>query len=67
MRSLPLSSEAGRLTLTASVGVAEWHGQHDSTMDLLRRADAALYLAKHEGRDQARRGHGPALEVVQAA
>ena len=67
MRSLPLSSEAGRLTLTASVGVAEWHGQHDSTMDLLRRADAVLYLAKHEGRDQARRGHGPALEVVQAA
>ena len=67
IRSLPLASEAGRLTLTASVGVADWHGQQDSINDLLRRADAALYLAKHEGRDQARRGHGPSLEVVQAA
>ena len=67
VRSLPLASEAGRLTLTASVGVAEWQGQRDSIADLLRRADAALYLAKHEGRDQARRAHGPTLEVVQAA
>jgi diguanylate cyclase (GGDEF)-like protein len=67
VRSLPLASESGRLTLTASVGVAEWQGGRDSIADLLRRADAALYLAKHAGRDQARRGHGPVLEIVQAA
>ena len=67
VRSLPLASEAGRLSLSVSGGVAEWQGQHDSMIDLLRRADAALYLAKHEGRDQARRGHGPTPEVVQIA
>jgi diguanylate cyclase (GGDEF)-like protein len=67
VRSLPLASEAGRLTLTVSVGVAEWQGRHDSIGDLLRRADAALYLAKHDGRDRARRGQGPTLEIVQSA
>ena len=67
IRSLPLASEAGRLTLTVSVGVAEWHGPRDSITELLRRADAALYLAKHEGRDRVRRAGGVPLEIVHAA
>ena len=67
VRSLPLASEDGRLTLTASVGVAEWQGLQDSITELLRRADAALYLAKREGRDRVRRAGGVPLEIVHAA
>ena len=67
VRNLPMASEDGRLTLTASVGVAEWLGPNDSITDLLRRADAALYLAKHEGRDRVRRAGGAPLEMVHAA
>ena len=67
VRNLPLASEDGRLTLTASVGVAEWQGQQDSITELLRRADSALYLAKREGRDRVRRAGGVPLEIVHAA
>jgi diguanylate cyclase (GGDEF)-like protein len=66
-RSLPLVTDDGRIALTISVGVADWLGVHDSHADLLRRADAALYCAKREGRDQVRRGGLTALEAVQAA
>ena len=52
------------------MGVADWHGPQDSMADLLRRADAALYDAKHGGRDRVRRS-GPtvvaALQTVQPA
>ena len=67
VRHLPLASEAGRHSLTVSVGVAEWLGPRDSITDLLRRADSALYLAKHEGRDRVRRAARVPLEVVRAA
>ena len=67
VRNLPLASENGRLTLTASVGVAEWLGPHDGITELLRRADSALYLAKHEGRDRVRQAGGVPLEIVHAA
>jgi diguanylate cyclase (GGDEF)-like protein len=36
---------------TASIGVASWDGQ-EPVVDLMRRADAALYAAKAAGRDQ---------------
>ncbi|MFN2464008.1 MAG: diguanylate cyclase [Candidatus Dormibacteria bacterium] len=36
---------------TASVGVVQWE-PGESASDLVRRADAALYAAKHEGRDR---------------
>ena len=62
-----MASDDGRLALTISVGVADWLGPHDSHADLLRRADAALYSAKREGRDQVRRSGGATLEMVQAA
>ena len=67
VRNLPLASEDGRLRLTASVGVADWRGAQDSITELLRRADSALYLAKHEGRDRVRLAGGVPLEVVHAA
>ncbi|MEU4161509.1 diguanylate cyclase [Actinoplanes sp. NPDC026670] len=38
---------------TCSIGVATWDGR-ESLAQLLQRADAALYTAKHEGRDRVR-------------
>jgi len=52
MRNLPLLVDEVPLPLTASVGVAEWLGPHDSLTQLLSRADQALYDAKQSGRDQ---------------
>ncbi|MBQ0959303.1 diguanylate cyclase [Ideonella sp. 4Y11] len=40
-------------TLTVSVGVAQL-GRHETVDDWLRRADQALYTAKHEGRNRVR-------------
>ena len=37
--------------ITVSIGVAHWHGDADSDIDLFRRMDDALYRAKHEGRN----------------
>jgi diguanylate cyclase (GGDEF)-like protein len=37
--------------LTLSFGLSTWHGRDDSTSELLRRADTALYEAKQHGRD----------------
>ena len=66
VRSLPLVHDEGRLVLTASVGVAEWRGPQDNIADLLRRADAALYEAKRDGRDRVRRSAPMALAEVPA-
>ena len=54
VRSLPLVNNDTRLALSASIGVAEWLGPDDSVQRLLERADAALYDAKRNGRDQVR-------------
>ena len=59
VRSLPLVNDDIRLALTASIGVAEWRGPDDTVLQLLERADAALYQAKRNGRDQVRAA-GPA-------
>ncbi|OZA77893.1 MAG: hypothetical protein B7X76_10330, partial [Azorhizobium sp. 39-67-5] len=42
-------SEASGVTLSA--GVSLWDG-HGGLNEALRRVDAALYVAKHQGRDQ---------------
>ncbi len=42
----------GAVGATCSVGVAAW-APHESVAGLLARADAALYEAKHQGRDRA--------------
>lgn len=59
VRHLSLSSDAGRIALTVSVGVADWAGPQDSLAALLRRADDALYAAKHGGRDRVGSGLMP--------
>ncbi|TVQ41911.1 MAG: GGDEF domain-containing protein [Wenzhouxiangella sp.] len=39
------------ISITISIGVAEHCGEHDA-LDIIRRADRALYRAKHEGRNR---------------
>lgn len=47
----PLTVDGLSLVVTCSIGVA-WLRPHESPTDLLRRADAALYRAKREGRNR---------------
>ncbi|WP_051304881.1 sensor domain-containing diguanylate cyclase [Chitinilyticum litopenaei] len=46
------TSEGHRIRFTTSVGVAELGFADESISDLLKRADKALYQAKHQGRNQ---------------
>ncbi|MBI4773219.1 MAG: GGDEF domain-containing protein [Deltaproteobacteria bacterium] len=47
-----IETEAGRLRLTVSVGVASAAPDSIDTKDLLKQADAAMYRAKEEGRNR---------------
>jgi diguanylate cyclase (GGDEF)-like protein len=38
--------------LTASLGIATWSDRFDNAEEVVRRADQALYAAKHAGRDR---------------
>ncbi|WP_375750537.1 GGDEF domain-containing protein [Vibrio sp. HN007] len=51
IENIELDTEKGRVTLTASFGVANFDINHDLD-DTLRRADQSLYKAKSEGRNQ---------------
>lgn len=48
----PISRAPGGLNITVSIGIAGAEGAHDSADALLRRADQALYRAKHTGRNR---------------
>jgi two-component system cell cycle response regulator len=43
-----------KVTVTVSMGVAALNGPADTSADMLKRADAALYVAKQEGRNAVR-------------
>ena len=63
-RGLTISTAAGQVTFSCSVGVAE-ASEADGTLEgAMRRADAALYDAKRAGRDGWRLSATPALEGV---
>lgn len=47
-----IEQENLRLPITTSVGIAALDGAEDTAMALLKRADAALYSAKREGRNR---------------
>ncbi|WP_448206381.1 diguanylate cyclase [Azospirillum sp. sgz302134] len=47
----PVSVDGRHVTVTGSLGVAEWNGAEPSIEQTLRRADAALYEAKQAGRN----------------
>ena len=63
VRSLPLVNDDIRLGLTVSIGVAEWLGPDDTVLQLLGRADAVLYQAKRNGRDQVRAADPAGLDT----
>jgi diguanylate cyclase (GGDEF)-like protein/PAS domain S-box-containing protein len=50
--SRPFDVLEQQYTSTASIGVALLHGRHQSTNDLLRESDTAMYHAKKSGRNQ---------------
>jgi diguanylate cyclase (GGDEF)-like protein len=52
MRAMCVPVPGGTLTVTVSIGLAQ-AGQGEAVAELIRRTDAALYEAKHNGRDRA--------------
>jgi diguanylate cyclase (GGDEF)-like protein len=48
----PLLLDAVSVHLSVSIGVAQWNPPDEDVSGLLRRADAALYRAKAQGRDR---------------
>jgi diguanylate cyclase (GGDEF)-like protein len=48
----PLKHNSLAVNLSVSIGVAEWRGPDDDSPELLRRADAALFQAKVQGRNR---------------
>jgi diguanylate cyclase (GGDEF)-like protein len=48
----PLMHDASDVTLSVSVGVAQWRDAEDDASRLLSRADAALFQAKVQGRNR---------------
>ena len=53
------------INLTVSVGAASLLGAQDSTMDLLNRADKALYAAKSNGRNRVVKWGDPELDAAE--
>jgi len=52
IRSLLIKSGERRISLTISIGIAQYKIQREDWQTFLSRADAALYQAKNNGRDQ---------------
>jgi two-component system cell cycle response regulator len=61
LAALAFDTPFGRMSITSSFGVAEWQ-PGESVDQLLKRADAALYQAKHSGRNRVETARRPDLE-----
>lgn len=49
-----LTLEAGKISITVSIGVTSWHGGDDDLDAMLRRVDKGMYKAKEDGRNRVR-------------
>lgn len=52
--SVEIVTKDGPLTITVSIGLAQWMPGESTIEDVLDRADKALYVAKHNGKNQVR-------------
>ena len=52
-KSFQITVPAGTKSVTISIGVVTARPEGETTLDLIRRADEALYQAKHAGRNRA--------------
>ncbi len=53
VEKVPFATRSGaEIPVTVSIGIAEWRGPSDSAAELIKRADTALYSAKHAGRNR---------------
>jgi diguanylate cyclase (GGDEF)-like protein len=50
--AVPIAYLHDSFRVTISIGVGSTHGQHLTTLELIQRADANLYIAKQEGRNR---------------
>jgi two-component system, cell cycle response regulator len=50
-KEFPIGDALGSVSITVSIGLADFRGQQDSA-DLYRRADRALYVSKSAGRNR---------------
>jgi two-component system, cell cycle response regulator len=48
----PISEAPGKLDVTVSIGLADFAGPGDNAEEMLKRADRAMYRAKHGGRNR---------------
>jgi len=65
VKSLAVSQDGKAVgTITVSIGVAAFPLHGLSVKDLIATADAALYRAKHEGRDRAVVAEIPGTEIT---
>ncbi len=52
MESMAVKADAGNLSVTISLGVAEWSGEYNEHAQWVQAADQALYHSKMNGRNQ---------------
>ena len=60
----PLADDGGSITVSVSIGIAEWAGPAEDLSRLLVRADAALYQAKQHGRDRVALAEAPGAALM---
>jgi len=55
------TGETFQFSLTCSFGISSYRPSDNEPLDLMKRADKQLYLAKERGRNQVSWDHGPEI------